>query len=230
MSGWVKLYRDITDHWIWQSDHRLKWWIDLLLMANHDPGKVLIKGKLIDCGRGQSVMSLEKWAQRWGVTKKTVKDFFILLEKDQMLYTENMRITTRITICKYEDYQCEVNAKVKKSTRKVNAEVTDTTPKQEGIRMNKEFYIAEKGKTDNEKYHNFVDYLLGENGVKRPYLKILKMKDQVSAERFEELLYIAAENGTGIINKIDSIENSDRPYVSFNLTLTNWLKNKPFKK
>jgi hypothetical protein len=226
MSGWIKLHRDIAGHWIWKSERRLKWWIDLLLTVNHEPSKVLIKGQLIECGRGQSVMSLESWAQRWGVTKKAVRDFFLLLEKDQMLYTENLQVTTRITICKYEDYQGEVNGQIKKSKRTGNAEETDSAPKQEGLRRSKEFYESEKAKTEDKNYHQFADYLLGKNPLQRPLGKILKMEDQVDAARFNELLRLATENGTSIIDKVNNLENADKKYKSFNLTLTNWLKNK----
>ena len=109
MSGWIKLYRDIQYHWIWKSDNRLKWWLDILLTVNHNDSKVLIGGKLVECKRGQSVMSLETWGKRWGVTKKAVKDFFILLQNDSMLQLENIKITTRITVCNYDIYQSEVN-------------------------------------------------------------------------------------------------------------------------
>lgn len=132
MGGWIKLYRDIQEHWIWKSDHRLKWWLDILLNVNHSDTKILIKGKLIECKRGQSVMSLETWAKRWNVSKKTVKDFFELLQKDSMLVYESIQISTRITVCNYDIYQNEVNAKETKGKRKVNAEETDTLPKQEG--------------------------------------------------------------------------------------------------
>ena len=131
MSGWIKIYRDITNHWIWKSDHRLKWWLDILLTVNHTDNKVLIKGILIECKRGQSVMSLDTWAQRWNVSKKTVKDFFELLQSDSMLIYEGMQNTTRITVCNYDNYQSEVNAEETLSKRSVNAEETQTLPKQE---------------------------------------------------------------------------------------------------
>lgn len=131
MEGWIKVHRKIKDHWLWGSDHRLKWWLDILLTVNHSDSKVLIKGKLIECKRGQSVRSLETWAKDWNVTKKTVKEFFELLQKDSMLLYEGIQITTRITVCNYEDYQEQVNAKETKGKRKVNGEYTDTTPKQE---------------------------------------------------------------------------------------------------
>jgi hypothetical protein len=135
MEGWIKIHRKIKDHWIWKSQNRFQWWIDILLSVNHADTKVLIKGNLIECKRGQSVRSLETWARDWNVTKKTVKEFFELLQKDSMLLYESIQISTRITVCNYDNYQIEVNAKETKGKRKVNGEETDTTPKQEGLRM-----------------------------------------------------------------------------------------------
>ena len=131
MEGWIKIHRKIKDHWLWNSDHRLKWWIDILLTVNHADTKVLIKGKLIECKRGQSIRSLETWAKDWNVTKKTVKEYFELLQKDSMLVYESIKISTRITVSNYDDYQDILNGEYTDSKRTVNGEYTDTTPKQE---------------------------------------------------------------------------------------------------
>jgi len=152
MSGWIKLYRDIQDHWIWKSDHRLKWWLDILLTVNHADSKVLIGGKLIECKRGQSVMSIETWAKRWGVTKKAVKDFLILLQNDSMLLLENIKITTRITVCNYDNYQSEVNGQETDRKRKRNGQETDSAPKQEckeGIKNDKNILLSDLSESDD---------------------------------------------------------------------------------
>ena len=129
--GWIKLHRQIKEHWLWKSENRLKWWIDILLTVNHNDSKVLIKGTLIECKRGQSIRSLESWAKEWNVSKGAVRDFFKLLQSDQMLITESLQFTTRITVCKYEDYQTEVNTEKTQRKRKENAEETQALPKQE---------------------------------------------------------------------------------------------------
>jgi len=102
--GWIKIHRGIKDHWLWRSD-KLRWWLDILLSVNHTDQKVLIRGELLECKRGQSVRSLETWAREWGVSKQTVKEFLALLQKDRMITRENLKITTRITVCNYDMYQ-----------------------------------------------------------------------------------------------------------------------------
>lgn len=130
MSGYIKLYRDINVHWIWKSPQRLQWWIDILLTVNHADAKVMIRGQLVKCRRGQSVMSLDTWATRWGTTKKTVKRFFELLVGDGMLEYENIQISTRISVINYDNYQGEVNGHATISTRLVDAEYTVASPEQ----------------------------------------------------------------------------------------------------
>lgn len=104
--GWISLHRKITEHWIWSDPVKLKWWLDLLLYVNHSDQKVLIGNILLECKKGQSIMSLQNWANRWGVSKDTIRSFFDLLKKERMIQTENLKKTTRITICNYGDYQC----------------------------------------------------------------------------------------------------------------------------
>lgn len=132
MEGWIKLHRKLKDHWIWKSDNRLKWWIDILMTVNHDDAKVLIKGTLIECKRGQSIRSLDSWGRDWNVTKGAVRDFFRLLQNDSMLHTESLQITTRITVCNYEDYQTELHAEETQKKRNANAKETQGIHKQEG--------------------------------------------------------------------------------------------------
>jgi hypothetical protein len=107
--GWILIHRKIKDNWIWKSSRRFQWWIDILLTVNHEDSKVLIRGKLIDCKRGQCVKSLETWAKEWNVSKGAVRDFFNLLHDDLMISSENLKITTRITVCNYDSYQILVH-------------------------------------------------------------------------------------------------------------------------
>ncbi len=109
MAGWIKLQRAIKDHWIWKDPIKLKWWIDLLITVNHSPTKVNIGNQLFECGRGQSIQSLSNWAKQWGVSKDKARNFLVLLEKDGMISHESIGKSTRITICNYDTYQCDLH-------------------------------------------------------------------------------------------------------------------------
>lgn len=103
-TGYIKIFRSLKSHWLWNDEKKLRWWIDVLLSANYSDQKVLIKGTLIECKRGQCIKSLHTWAKDWRTTKNTVSTFFKLLQSDAMIGVENMKYTTRITICNYDSY------------------------------------------------------------------------------------------------------------------------------
>ena len=107
MSGWICLHRDITDHWLWDMKHaeRIMAWIDMIMLANHEDKKFLIKGQLIECKRGQLAYSQESLSYRWKWTRDKVRHFLKLLEKDKMITHESTHLTTVITICNYCKYQ-----------------------------------------------------------------------------------------------------------------------------
>lgn len=109
--GFIKIFRSLKKHWIWQDEKKLKWWLDILIEVNHADNKVSIGFDLIDCVRGQSLRSLEGWAKEWKVDKSTVRRFFDLLKNDKMIVTENVKKTTRLTVCNYASYNGERHAK-----------------------------------------------------------------------------------------------------------------------
>ena len=105
--GWIKLSRNITDHWLWKDRpfSRGQAWIDLILSANHEEKKVLFDGKLIVIRRGQQVTSIRKLSDRWGWNKRTTKRFLSMLETDGMLSMECTTRCTTLTIVNYGKYQ-----------------------------------------------------------------------------------------------------------------------------
>jgi len=129
-NGWIKLHRKSLDHWLYNEKRPLtkrEAWENMLLMANHSPKKVLIKGELITCDRGQSVMSLQSWAKEFLWTRQMVRTFFDLLKKDEMINTEGLHNSTRVTICNYETYQSNQHADNTPNDSKQHADNTPTT-------------------------------------------------------------------------------------------------------
>lgn len=107
-SGWIKLYRKSMDHWLYNENRahtKREAWEDILLLCNHDDNKSLLNGEIIECKRGQSVMSLKSWANTFKWSIQQVRTFFKLLENDSMINTEGLKYSTRITVCNYDTYQ-----------------------------------------------------------------------------------------------------------------------------
>lgn len=104
-NGWICLHRCIQKHWIWQDANRFKWWVDLLLRANHEDKKVLIESTLVECKRGELITSLYALAKDWGVSRDVVRHFLQLLESDNMIVRKVATKYTQIIICNYASYQ-----------------------------------------------------------------------------------------------------------------------------
>ena len=132
MSSWIKLFRDINKHWIWQNSDYLKWWLDILLEVNHSHAKVVIKNKIYDCNRGEKLYSLDTWAHRWGTNKSKARRFLQLLQNDNMIVLKSETQTTRLIVCKYDTYQDMRNGDETQMKRKRNANETHLTPIEEG--------------------------------------------------------------------------------------------------
>ena len=79
--------------------------MDVLLECNHVEKKTLIKNTLLKAQRGQSLKSLGTWAKRWGWSIQNVRTFFKLLEKDEMINTQGVGVTTLLTVYNYDTYQ-----------------------------------------------------------------------------------------------------------------------------
>ena len=108
--GWVSVHRKILKHWIIGDPYYFSAWIMMLLEVNHDRKvkKKIIAKRVIECGRGQSIKSVDTWATVFGSkhwTRQKVRTFFQLLEKDGMINQENLVVTTRLSVCNFDIYQ-----------------------------------------------------------------------------------------------------------------------------
>ena len=105
--GWVLLYRSIRDSWIWEKKpfDPARAWIDLILDANHDDGKVFTGSSLMKIKRGQDWVSVRSLAERWGWSKDRVRKFLKTLESDSMIRINTTPFGTLLTIVKYGDFQ-----------------------------------------------------------------------------------------------------------------------------
>ncbi|WP_461213852.1 DnaD domain protein [Lacticaseibacillus sp. GG6-2] len=106
--GWIKLYRSVRANWLWENGNEryAKWWMDILMMVNHEPRKVLVNGKLITIGIGERLTSISKLAAGWGASRGTVDRFLGLLVEDEMIsLTKSKTNGTRVKVLHYADYQ-----------------------------------------------------------------------------------------------------------------------------
>ena len=211
MAGWIKISRDIQSHWIYQDPQKLKWWLDLLLLANFEDKDVVIKFKVFRCKRGQLLYSLKTLSQRWNVSKTVVNNFLEMLRKQNMIETENETVSTRITICNYETYQQNENAnETQQSTTKEYKEIKEL---KNNIKKN---IYDEKIVNEFERFNSWIDSTI-------PDLR--KIKKQISIDEYVRIRHnFTGEQIRNTLTAIANYRNSDKKYLSVNLTFLKWAK------
>lgn len=111
--GYIRLYRDIRKHWIWNDADALRAWIDLIMLANHEDKKFYFDGRLITVRRGTFITSVRKLAARWGWGKDRTLRFLRTLECDRMI---DRKCDTKKTLITIENYGFYQSAKPKSAT------------------------------------------------------------------------------------------------------------------
>ena len=176
MAGWVKIHRSIQEHWIWEDPVKLKWWLDLLMMANHQENKILINGEVVTISTGERHTSEEKLATRWGVSRNTVRKFLALLEKDQMISIKKSRQSgTTYKVLNYNVYQGF--SEEKKHQTEQRSEHQKDNGLNNGLNINKNDKELKNEKNEKKKdnvelkpdpipYKEIIDYLNQRTGSK----------------------------------------------------------------
>lgn len=138
-TGWISLYRSIFKHWIAPTNREFtdfEAWIYIILEVNHSEQKVKLGKSLFTCKTGESLNSLDTWARLFKWNKSKVRRFFKLLESDNMIKLKNVKKTTQLTVCNYEDYQAKRNDNESIMKRKRNDNETIATPNNNGNNEN----------------------------------------------------------------------------------------------
>lgn len=136
MSGWIKLHRQIWDHWLYQEKRvfsRFEAWIDLILMANHKDTRFALGNEIVEAKRGEVITSELKLMERWGWSKTKLRNFLELCEKDGMIIKKSDRKKTTIIIVNYSDYQDQETTERPQGDR----EKTTRRPREDTIKNDK---------------------------------------------------------------------------------------------
>ncbi|HBL6539350.1 TPA: DnaD domain-containing protein [Listeria monocytogenes] len=228
-SGWIKIYRSLQEHWIWENEKYLKWWLDLLLLANHQDRDILINGELITIKRGQKHTS-ELWlSNRWNADRKQVRKFLELLKKNDMItITKSRQKGTTYEISNYNDFQ-GISEEIR-TTKGTTIDTTEDTTKEhqmvqrKGHKQELKNLIIKELKKDinNNSDLNFKDFWEQNGfGMMLPIEleKLLAWVDDFAGNReiVMKALEVTSEQGA---NK--------RNYAYVNKILKNW-ENRGFK-
>lgn len=113
--GWIKIDRQLKDHWIWTGEKftRGQAWVDLLMLANWEDATMVFNGQVTHVERGQLMTTIGYLAKRWMWSENKVRRFMADLRAEGMVRTNgrpNGRANGRangtlITIEKYAFFQ-----------------------------------------------------------------------------------------------------------------------------
>lgn len=127
MDGWIKLHRKSYENYLYTENRphtKREAWEDILVHVNYEDSVCMIGNDLVECKRGQSLMSLESWGNLFHWEKWKVKMFFDTLSKATQITTENLRKTTRLTVLNYDYYQGLTNTEPTENLRKPKRKTT----------------------------------------------------------------------------------------------------------
>lgn len=126
MQGWIKVHRKVTEHWLYSAEPYDKFhaWMDLLLLCNRSPAKMMIDGKLMDVDSGELVTSIRFLCDRWKWSNTKVKRYLDTLQSDGMLSVKSDSKKTRLRVLHYAKYQAYANAKTTQKRRRNDTETT----------------------------------------------------------------------------------------------------------
>lgn len=146
MDGWIALHRKLASNPLWTLEPFTSGqaWVDLLLLANHRPGEIMVRGIIIPIDRGQVGHSEITLAERWKWSRGKVRRYIDSLRKRKMVSTQQDNKTTIITILNYDEYQ-----KIETANGTANGTASGTASGQQTDTNNKENNENKKRQKEN---------------------------------------------------------------------------------
>ena len=120
--GFIRIDRNIFEHWIFQDAERFKAFVDLIQLARWKDEKLLIGNNLITIPRGSYYTSELKLAERWGWGRDKTRNFLLLIEKEGMISKKGTTKGTMLTVENYRFYQDEHPTQYSTKTQRTNNE------------------------------------------------------------------------------------------------------------
>ena len=219
MEGWIKLHRQITENEFYFAERFTKSaaWMDLLLMANHNKATLFIRGIEIHLEPGELCYSQLTLSKRWKWNQRTVNKFLKLLENRQMIHNKITRVTTIISILKWNDYQISAEQSAEQNTRQsMNRIQTNKNVKNE--------------KKDKNKYA-IENIPLGLNGQLFLKTKFFYVTCSLKNELREKLLLKLSDEEMKIqFNRMETWLAANSPKKDYEQFFMNWFDKEQYRK
>lgn len=127
LSGWIKLHRALSDHWLASNPDSLSVWVHMLMLANHAETKRQINGSVVTVLAGQIITSRRSLSEKAGVQESKVERILKRLESEHQITQRGLSKFRVISIVNWLEYQSieqqseqQVNSKRTASEQQVN--------------------------------------------------------------------------------------------------------------
>ena len=127
LSGWIKLHRALSDHWLASNPDSLSVWVHMLMLANHAETKRQINGSVVVVLPGQIITSRRSLSDKTGVQESKVERILKRLESEQQITQRGLSKFRVISIVNWAEYQSseqqseqQVNSKRTADEQQVN--------------------------------------------------------------------------------------------------------------
>ena len=178
-NGWIKLHRQLQDHWIWKKPEQLKAWLDILLMVTHTERTKFIKGKEVLLLQGEVDASFRYLSKRWNWSIGKVQRFLKMLKKCSMIEVKTSTGQNLISVCNYATYQIEEN---RNDTQVGTAPIQNRYENKKGKKERNNIYVQEF-----EKLWSLVPKKINKKKSYQKYLLVVKKENH-------ETIYTAFKN------------------------------------
>lgn len=150
MAGWIKISRDIVNHWLWQDKpfSRGQAWIDLVLLAAWKDRAFYVRGIRVEQHRGDVCVSVREMCERWGWSNGKTIRFLNELETEHQITQQKSNVINTISIVNYDKYQIgnTTDETTNQTTDEITNDITDSTTNKELIKNKENKNVKEQSK------------------------------------------------------------------------------------
>jgi len=228
--GYIKIYRKIWDNKLWFSEPftRSQAWIDLILLANHKPATIFIRGHKIDLEIGELAYSIKSLAERWRWSQGKVERLLDVLKTERQIERQSMSSTTVISILMYKEYQVigEANGTKRGNRRRTDGEQTETNNNVDNVN-NVDGVFTDSQKTGFERFQKWIsENAKNVSEMKEPFTieQYLKISGQAKDEKGKIIAGYSPESVKDMLTRMHNHAELKKKNVSAYYTLKNWFR------
>jgi hypothetical protein len=103
--GFIKIHREILDHWCYQDPAIFKLWLTILLLASHKEKSAPFDGGIIELKPGMFITSRPALARRSGVHQSKINRVLKWFETEQQIEQRKTKKCRVISVLNWEKWQ-----------------------------------------------------------------------------------------------------------------------------